>query len=181
MIFPVSFTSEKRRGITLCVAAIILSRFSVTVLVCFAKLKKRGIFWDTEKNRLFRASDRSVVCSLREIAGQQVINYRPIERQFETFAVNRVPRRKVTSRDPRPAKKGDGSLWHRRLGHAGPIAVSKLGQNSLGVKLTGPNTVQCPHCSLAKIKRQEARRPPMRDRSIPGLEIHIDWTDIEEL
>ena len=152
----------------------------MTNLVCFAKLKKRGIFWDTEKNQLFRASDRSVVCSLREIAGQQVINYRPIERQFEAFAVNRVPRRKVTSRDPRPAKKGDGLLWHRRLGHAGPMAVSKLGENSLGVKLTGPNTVQCPHCSLAKIKRQEARRPPMRDRSIPGLEIHIDWTDIEE-
>ena len=152
----------------------------MTNLVSFTNLKKRGIFWDTERNLLYRVGDRSIVCSLQEIAGQQVINHRPIERQFEAFAVNRVPRRRVTSRDPRPAKKGDGILWHRRLGHAGPMAVRKLGENSLGVKLTGPSTVQCPHCSLAKIKKPESRRPPLRDRSTPGLEIHIDWTDLEE-
>jgi hypothetical protein len=152
----------------------------MTNLVSFLKLKQRGIFWNTEKNYLYRANDKSIICSLQEIAGQQVINYRPIERYPEAFAANRIPKRRITSRDPRPPKKGDGMLWHQRLGHAGPMAVHKLGQNSLGVKLTGPSIVQCSSCSLAKIKKQEARRPPMRDRSIPGREIHIDWTDLEE-
>ena len=90
------------------------------------------------------------------------------------------PKRRITSRDPRPAKKGDGELWHRRMGHAGPMAVHKLGGNCLGVKLIGPKIVQCQPCSQAKIKRQEARRIPLRHRSTPGLEIHIDWTDVEE-
>jgi Reverse transcriptase (RNA-dependent DNA polymerase)/GAG-pre-integrase domain len=152
----------------------------MTNLVSFSNLKKRGIFWDTEQNRLYRAIDQSIICSLKEVAGQQVINYKPIERQYQAFAVNRIPRRRTTTKDPRPPKKGDGKLWHCRLGHAGPMAIHKLGENSLGVKLTGPSTVQCSHCSLAKIKRQEARRSPMRNRTIPGLEVHIDWTDLEE-
>jgi transposase InsO family protein len=152
----------------------------MTNLVSFSNLKKRGIFWDTERNQLYRPINQSIVCSLEEVAGQQVIDHRPIERQFQAFAVNRIPRRRITSKDPRPPRKGDGKLWHCRLGHAGPMAIHKLGENSLGVKLTGPSTVQCIHCSLAKIKRQEARRSPMRDRSIPGLEIHVDWTDLEE-
>src|SRR5467141_1795303 len=151
----------------------------MTNLVSFSKLKEIGIFWDTEKNQLYRANNRSVICSLQQIAGQQVINYKPVERNLEAFAANRIPRR-ITSRHPRPPKKGDGRLWHRRLGHPVPMAVRKLGENSLGVKLTGPSIVQCSHCSLAKIKRQISRRPPQRDRSVPGMEIHVDWTDLEE-
>jgi transposase InsO family protein len=151
----------------------------MTNLVSFANLKKRGIFWDTERNQLYRSTNKSVICTLTEIGGQQVINYRPIERRFEAFATNRLPRSK-TSRDPRPLKKGDGLLWHHRLGHAGPTAIRKLGENALGTKLVGPRTVECPHCAVAKIKRQIARRAPMRDRLSPGREIHIDWTDLEE-
>jgi Reverse transcriptase (RNA-dependent DNA polymerase)/GAG-pre-integrase domain len=152
----------------------------MTSLVSFTKLKERGIYWDTENNQLYRIADRSIICTLQEIDGQQVINFRPVARQFEAFAANRIPRRrKVTTRDPRPPRKGDGMLWHQRLGHPGPMAIHKLGQNSLGVKLTGPSIVQCPHCSLAKIRKQISRRPPLRDRSTPGIEIHIDWTDLE--
>jgi hypothetical protein len=152
----------------------------MTSLVSFTKLKERGIYWDTENNQLYRIADRSIICMLQEIDGQQVINFRPVARQFEAFAANRIPRRrKVTTRDPRPPRKGDGMRWHQRLGHPGPMAIHKLGQNSLGVKLTGPSIVQCPHCSLAKIRKQISRRPPLRDRSTPGIEIHIDWSDLE--
>ena len=55
------------------------------------------------------------------------------------------------------------------------MAVHKLGENALGVKLTGPSIVQCIHCSLAKMKRQDARKTPFRDRSTPGVEIHIAY------
>ena len=154
----------------------------MTNLVSLTKLIKRGIHWDTENSRLYRSIDRSIVCQLRLIDGQHVLNHKPVERCYEAYAVNRLPRpkRRITSRDPRPAKKGDGELWHRRMGHAGPMAVHKLGDNCLGVKLIGPKIVQCQPCSQAKIKRQESRRTPLRDRSTPGLEIHIDWTDVEE-
>jgi transposase InsO family protein len=154
----------------------------MTNLVSLTKLIKRGIHWDTENRRLYRSIDRSIVCQLRLIDGQHVLNHKPVERCYEAYAVNRLPRpkRRITNRDPRPVKRGDGELWHRRMGHAGPMAVHKLGENCLGVKLIGPKIVQCQPCSQAKIKRQEARRTPLRDRSTPGLEIHIDWSDVEE-
>src|SRR5467141_3727597 len=64
----------------------------MTNLVSFSKLKEIGIFWDTEKNQLYRANNRSVICSLQQIAGQQVINYKPVERNLEAFAANRIPK-----------------------------------------------------------------------------------------
>jgi hypothetical protein len=51
--------------------------------------------------------------------------------------------------------------------------------NALGVKLDGPKTTECQHCSLAKIKRQISRCPPNREIDKPGIELHIDWTDLE--
>jgi hypothetical protein len=39
----------------------------MTSLVSFSKLKKRGVFWDTENNQLYREIDRSVVCQLQEL------------------------------------------------------------------------------------------------------------------
>jgi len=60
------------------------------------------------------------------------------------------------------------------------MSLHQLGVNALGVKLNGPKTTECQHCSLAKIKRQISRRPPNRERDKPGLELHIDWTDLEE-
>jgi len=156
----------------------------MTNLVSLVKLKKRDIHWNTEKNVLYRADNRRVICKLQEINEQQVIDHVPVDRYPEAFAANRVRqvrrKRKLTTRDPRPPRKGDGILWHRRMGHPGTMALHKLGENTLGVKLVGPRIVQCQHCSLAKIKRPESRRSPLRDRSIPGMEIHIDWTDIEE-
>ena len=156
----------------------------MTNLVSLTKLMECGIHWNTERNVLYRADSRRVICKLQQIDDQQVINHVPLDRHYEAFAANQVRqisrKRKLTTRDPRPPRKGDGILWHKRMGHAGAMALHKLGENTLGVKLVGPRIVQCQHCSLAKIKRQESRRPPLRDRSTPGMEIHIDWTDIEE-
>ena len=93
----------------------------MTNLASLTKLIKRGIHWDTENSRLYRSIDQSIACQLRSIDGQHVLNHNPVERCYEAYAVNRLPRpkRRITSRDPRPAKKGDGELWHRRMGHAG--------------------------------------------------------------
>src|SRR5467141_1172903 len=93
----------------------------MTNLVSLVKLKKRDIHWNTEKNVLYRADNRRVICKLQEINEQQVIDHVPVDRYPEAFAANRVRqvrrKRKLTTRDPRPPRKGDGILWHRRMGH----------------------------------------------------------------
>jgi len=151
-----------------------------TNLVSFRLLRNRGYYWDTRNNYLVR-EDNSVLCKLEEIQGQQVLEFRPVESINTAFTASRIPRRRrVSSRDPRPASQGDGRLWHCRMGHPGPMSLHKLGANSLGVRLRGPSTTECQFCSQAKIKRQVARRPPDRERDKPGYEIHIDWTDLEE-
>jgi len=74
----------------------------MTNLICFANLRERNIFWDTERNQLYWLCDQvcTTLCAIQQILGQQVINHRPIERRYEAFAVNRLPRRRITSRDP---------------------------------------------------------------------------------
>ncbi len=152
----------------------------VTNIVSFRLLRAKGIHWNTISNTLFRESDSSLVCTLKEIMGQQVIEDNSEQLTASALAINRIRRqRKATSRQPRPASKGDGALWHARMGHPGPMSLHKLGANSLGVILRGPSTTECEFCSQAKIRRQISRRPPDRKVTKPCQEIHIDWTDLE--
>src|SRR5947207_10131540 len=87
------------------------------------------------------------------------------------FIARRLPQRKrITSRHPRPKSKGSVELWHYRMGHPGPEALKHLGLNSLGVKLKGPSTAECPHYVQVKIRRQTSRRPPDREVKKPLTE-----------
>jgi hypothetical protein len=155
-----------------------------TNLVSFDLLQKKGYYWDNKgDNNFLVRKDDTVLCTMEKRFGQQVIEYVPSGNVSSTFNSNRLPRRRkprITSRDPRPDSKGDAKLWHLHLGHPGPMSLHQLGVNALGVKLNGPKTTECQHCSLAKIKRQISRRSPDRERDKPCLELHIDWTDLEE-
>jgi len=51
------------------------------------------------------------------------------------LAVKKQRKRRLTSRDSRPASIADGTLWHARMGHPGPMSLHMLGKNSLGVRL----------------------------------------------
>ena len=154
-----------------------------TNLVSFRLLRKKDYFWDNEgNNNLLRRKDKSILCEMKEIHGQQVIEYIPAERYNSVFITSRFPRRRkqrITSKHPRPASKGDAMLWHLRLGHPGPLSLHHLGLRAMGVKLRGPKTKECQHCSLAKIKKQISRRPPDREVDKPFNELHIDWTDLK--
>lgn len=149
-----------------------------TNLVSFKLLRENGIYWDTIKNQLIR-KDGTILCQIQLLYGQFVLQYEPITKQNRHMAFNTQLRRH-TSRDPRPDAVGDGVLWHARMGHPGPLALQKLGANSLGVRLRGPKTTECQHCAQAKIHRQISRRRPDREKDIPCHEIYIDWTELEE-
>ena len=50
-------------------------------------------------------------------------------------------------------------------------------KNSLRVKLTGPSTIQCPHCQDRETGGKTTAFKRLLDL---GLEIYIDWTDHED-
>src|SRR5438876_5569003 len=85
-----------------------------TNLVSFRLLRKDGYFWDNEgSNNLIKRKDHTVVCKMKEIHGQQVIEYIPVGRRNMAFTASRLPQRKrITSRHPRPKSKGSAELWH---------------------------------------------------------------------
>lgn len=155
-----------------------------TNLVSFRLLREKGYYWDNKGDRNFlKRKDDTIMGKMQEIHGQQVIEHVPLTHRNMAYVAARLPRRRGTridSRDPRPDSKGDARLWHLRMGHPGPMSLHHLGKEAIGVKLKGPKTTECQHCSLAKIKRQNSRRPPDREVDKPLVELHIDWTDLKK-
>jgi hypothetical protein len=132
------------------------------------KTRYRSVYFESEEER----------------HGQQTIEYVQSGSLKSAFNSSRLPcskrKRRTSSRDVRPDSKGNARLWHLRLGHPGPMSLHHLGINALGVKLQGPKTTECQHCSLAKIKRQVSRRFSERNIDKPYLDLHIDWTNLKE-
>jgi len=93
------------------------------------------------------------VATLKQIAHQQVIEEMEDSSPTVLTAVKPWCKR-LTSRESRPASIGDGMLWHARMGHPGLMSLHMLGANSLEIKLQEFKIIQCPHCSLVKIKQQ---------------------------
>ena len=125
----------------------------VVNLVSFQQLRKRDIYWDTERNVLYKKTnkERRTICLIHQV------DELPAFQRSDSFSkaallITPIPRRR--SGKPRSSSKGDAFIWHCRMGHPGPISLHKLGENSLGVTLLGPSTIQCEACSLAKMHRQ---------------------------
>jgi GAG-pre-integrase domain len=154
--------------------------FAVNV-VSFQCLYDRGIRWDTisTPTRLMHKSG-TIICIVQRQYKQWVLDYQETtDASLKAAAAYMARRRRQTSRDPRTESVADGTLWHNRLGHPSPMTLEQLGKNCLGVKLRGPNTVECDHCGRGKMHRQISRRQPIRPNK-PFEEIWIDWTDLTE-
>ena len=84
-----------------------------TNLVSFRLLRKKKYHWNNKGDNNFLArEDETVLCTMQEIHGQQVIEYVPSTRVDTAFISSRFPHRKrrITSRNPRPKSKGDAKL-----------------------------------------------------------------------
>ena len=151
----------------------------VVNLVSFQQLRKRDIYWDTERNVLYKKTNkgRRTICLIHQVDELPAFQ-RSDSSSKATLLITPIPRRR--SGKPRSSSKGDAFIWHCRMGHPGPISLHKLGENSLGVTLLGPSTTQCEACSLAKMHRQISRRPGNRKVTKPFQELHIEWTDFDK-
>lgn len=161
-----------------------------TNLVSISRLLDQGYHWNSRTGHL-TCLDGTCIGVTKRIHGQFALEHRPTDQQSRSactdkedqgvFSITRPKRRRrCTTKDPRPVATGNGLLWHRRMGHPGPLALLTLRRNSLGVRLKGPSTVQCEACALGKIHRQITRRTPHQEFDQPGEMIHIDWTDLAE-
>src|SRR6266436_2469008 len=116
--------------------------------------------------------------------GQYVVSQKETEaytHDQSTFATNvKRSRNSKKSREKRQPAWANPKIWHERLGHIGPTALTKLGQHTIGVRLRGPSTAKCLNCAMAKITRQISRRPNTNKASRPFYRIHLDWFDLEE-
>lgn len=137
-------------------------------LVSFRLLRQRGIWWDTKiEPTTLRKVDGTIIGSLTEIHGQWVIEHQPIHQ-----ASNHT--HKTTSRTERAAQKASALLWHKRLGHPGPVAVEHLVSQAQGVRIKGITTVECDSCGRSKSRRQ-IRRAPRTHEDGPGERLAIDF------
>ena len=71
-------------------------------------------------------------------------------------------------------------IWHQRLGHIQPTAVTHLPVSTNGAKLAkGPMTIECEVCSVSKAHEIVSRRPNPRAMK-PYECIHIDLIQMTE-
>ena len=156
-----------------------------TNLVSLQRLEDRGIDWNHRNGQLAFIGDTDVLGSTRRAHGQYVIEHNDTgaytqSRMEYAMTANIRTRYPNRSKDPRKPAWANPKLWHERLGHIGPMALTKLGENTIGVRLRGPSTSKCSNCAIAKITRQISRRPSSNKATRPFYRVHLDWFDLEE-
>ena len=137
-----------------------------TNLVSLRLLEARGIDWSHRNGQLVFHGDPDVLGFTRRIHHQYVLEYNEsqAETQGHSILTTTTPRRykKQVKKQRQPAW-ASSDLWHKRLGHIGSMALAKLGQNTLGVRLRGPSTAKCTDCAMAKITQQISRHPNLNE------------------
>ena len=158
-----------------------------TNLVSLQLLETRGIDWKHRGGELTFRGDIEVLGNTKRIHNQYVLEYNvddstpPVHAVLNTTSATTRPQRFTRqSTRPRQPAWATPDIWHKRMGHLGPAALAKLGEQTIGVRLRGPSTSQCQDCAMAKITRQISRRPDPNKSTKPFHTIHVDWFDLEE-
>lgn len=129
-------------------------------VVSLRELHKQGFSWHTDKMELI-APDGHKYCDLEDRDGQFVLEYVPKATKSALLTAGKPsPTPWVRRVNTAPAQ-----LWHGRLGHPGPEAISHLPITADGVKLRGPLTIECVACGVSKahrIVRRDPKPPPHR-------------------
>jgi hypothetical protein len=148
-----------------------------TTIISLQRLEDQGIDWKHRTGEICIGGD--VIGLTRRIHGQYVIE------QAENVMSSDYDQKQIYATQSRSKKSGpntwaDGILWHRRLGHIGPKALDRLAQNTLGVRIRSPKTVECEDCAVSKITQQIVHYPASTKATRPFYRIHVDWHDLGE-
>ena len=103
-------------------------------LVSLRLLEARGIDWNHRSGQLMFHDDLDILGSTRRTHGQYVLEYHQAE-TYTTFAAITTNRNRYSnrSREQRQPAWANPNRWCKRMGHIGPTALTKLGQNTIGV------------------------------------------------
>ena len=142
-----------------------------TNLASLNLLEGRGIDWSHRDGKIALRGD--TIGYTRKLHHQYVIEQSQPPTVLATTKIVR-PRKAKTQ-----TSWAKSDIWHLRMGHVGPAALSQLGKQTLGVRIRGPSTAKCSDCALAKITQQISRRPDPNKSTRPFHRIHIDWFDLE--
>ena len=150
-------------------------------LVSLRLLEARGIGWNHRSGQLMFHGDSDILGSTRRSHGQYFLEHRQAE-TYTTFTVITTNQKRYSnrSREQRQPAWANPNRWYEQMGHIGSTALTKLGQNTIRVRLRGPSTTKCLNCAMAKITRQISHRPNPNKATQPFYQIYLDWFDLEE-
>ena len=172
--------ARNRRSVLTLKSVAYIANFPVN-LVSLACMQDQGLDWTHRSGEI------------RSIKTTRVIGYtKRRENNYEIEEVkNEIGTAFITLTQSQTQRKNShlhrefhsvasSDIWHRRMGHIGPLGVFKLGKECLGVRLRGKKMAQCTHCAMAKITQQISRRTPANRALRPFYRVFIDWFDLEE-
>ncbi len=70
-------------------------------------------------------------------------------------------------------------IWHRKMGHIGPLGLHMLGKGCLGVRLRWKMMSQVTHCVVSKISQQVSRQLQSNRSTRSFLKVYIDSLNLE--
>ncbi len=118
--------------------------------------------------------------------GQYVLENRPVSEIYiviiMTAGVQRPSKQpsKRQSRGIRALAQALTDLQYKRLGYIGPLALSKVGENSLEVRLKGLSTAKYRDYVFSKIYQQVLYRLNPNKFIKLFQRVYIDWFDLKE-
>ena len=151
-----------------------------TTCISIRLLNEGGVFWNNEENQLYWKDTKEVLAQLEQRYHQNVLFFREPEASDEPEATDEAESQPdaesafpVHSREAEVVRTKPADLWHRRIGHCGPVALEHLAEQSIGVKLKGIPTCKCEFCALAKLRKTISRQTPTK-AAAPGGRVHMD-------
>lgn len=122
------------------------------------KFTRKGVHWDTEKQRLH--ANGETFCLVQRVGTHWALEHTPIP-STTAFASSFT-----SSKDSRSAIEAPAERWHAILGHPGREPVSNLQNNTKGARVTSStdSAAPCETCALSKAREIVSRRS---DREIP--------------
>ncbi len=117
---------------------------------------------------------------------QYVLKYRPVSKTYTTIVITaevRRPSKRLSGRQSKDIKipaQVSTDLWYKWLGYIGPLALSKVKENSLKVRLKGLSITKYKDYVFSKICQQVLYCLDLNKFIKSFQKVYIDWFDLKE-